>query len=195
MDDKKTIKRHMPKACKTLVLMLVLFVLSSCAAHQAALDTASPPDTSKLITDIRAEENFDSVVVRISANQELTFSSVKQPSPLAVILYFPQTHFDGALQADAPVNNRLIENITTSQLMENQHTGRLEIRMKKDVPYEVASDAQGLSILFRTPPETAASNGTPERPVSSSPPQIPQPQQRHRESIPSMPRERPKACR
>jgi type IV pilus assembly protein PilQ len=159
MNAKRTIKTLAKKAgWMAVTALLAVCLLSSCATNKAAKDpsASSTPSHQKLITDIRTEDDASSVAVRISADQELTFSSVKQPSPLAVILYLPQTSFAETLQSYSPENHPLIDRIVTSQLMENGQTGRIKILLKKDAPYEINSDDSELSVLFKVPVQPKA---------------------------------------
>ena len=48
----------------------------------------------KLITQISEVEDSETSNVRVSGNQLLTYTSVKQSSPLGILLYFPETNVD-----------------------------------------------------------------------------------------------------
>ncbi len=78
-----------------LFLGMLMTVLAGCASNTMAVkETKKDADQSfepKRITDISAREDLKSSVIWIKANRLLTYTSVKQPFPLGVLLYFPET--------------------------------------------------------------------------------------------------------
>jgi type IV pilus assembly protein PilQ len=129
-------------------------VFIGCASNTKSVKEAQEPAVEspqpKLITQISTTDDPKASIVRISGNQMLTYTSVKQPSPPAVMLYFPETAI-----ADIDENNHpesdIIASIHTSALKTKKETSRVEILLKKDVSYEVNRDDGGLVISFKKP--------------------------------------------
>jgi hypothetical protein len=119
-----------------------------------AKDVAIRPDTQdssqtdvyKKITDIQVSKESDAVVVNIQGNEILSYTSVKQLSPLGVILYFPETRVS-EMMPSLPVDNDLIVNIAVSQVGEAQ-TSKIEIVLSQDVSYQVMREGNSLKIVF-----------------------------------------------
>ncbi|MFH0997775.1 MAG: type IV pilus secretin PilQ [Pseudomonadota bacterium] len=132
----------------------VLLVLCFGFAMGCATDTAIRPDAqdsqqadvSKKITDIQVTKEPDAVVVNIQGNAILSYTSVKQPSPLSVILYFPETRVSDMMPA-SPVDDDVIRNIAVSQVGDAL-TSKIEIALYRDVPYQVVREGNGLKISF-----------------------------------------------
>ena len=132
----------------------VLLVLCFGFAMGCATDTAIRPDAqdsqqtdvSKKITDIQVSKEPDAVVVNIQGNAILSYTSVKQPSPLSVILYFPETRVSDMMPA-SPVDDDVIGNIAVSQVGDAL-TSKIEIALSQDVPYQVVREGNGLKISF-----------------------------------------------
>ena len=137
---------------------MVILVLTSCVvaagcasskgAKQKSMETVKTA-VVKQISRLSASEDTESVKIRISGNQTLTYTSVKQPSPTGVILYFPETGVmvdndgSGLLQ-----NSGVIDRINIAELKRNGTTARLEVLLRKDVPYEVQREGDDLVIVF-----------------------------------------------
>ena len=79
------------------VAVSVSVFLLACASNKASKMEAgegsipSVGTEKKLITDIIIEDGKDPVTVSIKGNQLLTYTAVKQPLPLGLVLYFPET--------------------------------------------------------------------------------------------------------
>jgi type IV pilus assembly protein PilQ len=126
---------------------LITAVLAGCAAQ----DVATEKDLSKepkLITAIATTDNPDSFDVVVQGNRPLTYTSVKQPFPLAVILYFPETTLENVAPTTA-ADSDMVSSIAATQLTSNGQTARLEIALKQDAAYEVARETSGLKIVFK----------------------------------------------
>jgi type IV pilus assembly protein PilQ len=106
------------------------------------------PSASKLITDISTTEDSDSSIVWIKGNRLLTYTSVKQPFPAGVLLYFPETALDNIETAYQPTSD-VVSSINATELTEKGHTSRIEILLKNDIPYEVTREDMGLKISFK----------------------------------------------
>jgi hypothetical protein len=72
---------------------------------------------------------------------------VKQPFPSAVSLYFPQTTLSTDKIVQIPANNT-IGGIQANEMEGNDHTARIEISLKEDIPYEINRLDTGLKISF-----------------------------------------------
>jgi len=105
-----------------------------------------------MITGLKTEETSDSAIVFIKGDQELVYTSVKQPHPAGVILYFPNTSlFLEDVQIDSVQNCQVIEAVLTSELTEKGTTSRIEILLRQDVPYTVNLEDGQLKLSFPIP--------------------------------------------
>ncbi len=145
-----------------VLLIIVILFFAGCASKTAvkpgSKDVQKAPELN-LITDISVTEDADSIVVLIKSDRLLTYTSVKQPFPLGVLLYFPDTAIDQIETSLAP-DLDIVSSVQTSELTEDGHTSRIEIALKKDASYKVTREGEGLKILFAketaipTPDET-----------------------------------------
>jgi len=150
--------RKMNKFLKTkiltslLVFLLPLFI--GCASNSKAVKEteklSAESSQQKLITQISTAEDPKTSIVRIHGNQLLTYTSVKQPSPLSVLLYFPETAISD-IDTNYIPDNDTIDAIKTSQLQSKGLTTRIEIFLKKDVSYEVNRENTDLIVSFNKP--------------------------------------------
>ncbi len=105
-----------------VLLILCLGMAIGCATDTGILPTAQDSqqaEVSKQITGIQVLTEPDADVVNIQGNTILSYTSIKQPSPLSVILYFPETTVSDvtpAASADADV----IGNIAVSRVGDAQ---------------------------------------------------------------------------
>ena len=90
----------------SVVGCLSFFYFFGCVPHTVSKkkEALPPPSPIKQITAVTVEENADMVDVWIKGSGILTYTSVKQPSPLGVILYLPETVFDEAVAETEPEN-------------------------------------------------------------------------------------------
>lgn len=110
--------------------------------------------TTKTITAVGFTKQDETVSVRIDASDILAYTSVKQPSPLSVILYFPHTGL-GEIKSTYPIKDDVVGAINSSVLKAGGSTARIEIVLKKDVAYEVVPAGNGLKVVFQKPLEVA----------------------------------------
>ncbi|RLC31701.1 MAG: hypothetical protein DRH32_03830 [Deltaproteobacteria bacterium] len=142
-----------------LTALLLLTLCTGCASDRVTGKSGQNIDSTaalKLIRSISMTQDADTVTVAVRGNAPLTYTSVKQPSPLAVILYFPATAFESSME---PVSdgNETIGAISTAELTEKGHTARIKIALKSDVSYKVVRDDADLKVVFaRSPAEKAA---------------------------------------
>jgi type IV pilus assembly protein PilQ len=135
---------------KLPVLLVLCFGFAIGCAKDAAIrpdvQDIQQMDVSKKITDIQVSKEPDAVVVNIQGNAILSYTSVKQLSPLGVILYFPETQV-GDMMSALPVDKDVIGNIAVSQVGDAQ-TSKIEIALSQDVPYQVMREGNSLKISF-----------------------------------------------
>jgi type IV pilus assembly protein PilQ len=143
-----TSKKIFYQTAVVMMLFAGMFLLAACAAKQPAVapDVAKPLEL-KAIQSISTSEGPDQIRVEIGSNRLLTYTSVKKPSPLSVVLYFPETVIDTA-QSDLVVENHIVHSVTTSAISAEGKASRIEIGLKQDAPYEVIRDESGLQVVF-----------------------------------------------
>jgi type IV pilus assembly protein PilQ len=131
------------------ILLIILIMLFAGCASSTAIKQADQKakESLNLITNISLTEDSESLVILIKAQRLLTYTSVKQPMPLSVVLYFPETAL-GKIETALTSDSDIVMSIKASELTENGHTSRIEIALKKDAPYEVTREGNGLQILF-----------------------------------------------
>jgi len=133
-------------------LSIIAVLVTFCVASVSWAQTTSESPGAKMITGLKTEETSDSALVFIQGNQELVYTSVKQPYPAGVILYFPNTSlFLEEVQIDSVQNSEVIEAVLTSELTEKGTTSRIEILLRQDVPYTVSLENGQLKVAFPIP--------------------------------------------
>ncbi|MBC2711867.1 MAG: type IV pilus secretin PilQ [Desulfosarcina sp.] len=139
--------------------LVVVFFLAACATQNSGSKTGVTdvdPSQSMRITAIGISEESDSINVVINGTEPLTYTSVKQPLPLGVVLYFPNTRLDVANTSVQSTGNP-VTSIHAGQIEAKNNTARIEILLASDVPYNVVQDGTSLRIQFEKP--TSGSNG------------------------------------
>jgi type IV pilus assembly protein PilQ len=133
-----------------LVLIAWMMVLGACSAKQPSVspDVVKPLEL-KAIQSISTVQETDQFKVEVGSNRLLTYTSVKKPSPLSVVLYFPETVIDGA-ETDIVIDSDVVSFITASAISTDGQASRIEIGLKQDAPYEVVRGESGLSVVFTT---------------------------------------------
>jgi len=149
-------KRGIKALAIFLGLLMVIFV--GCVATKTAKkadtdagDTAEP----KIIREIITGEDSESSMVMIRGNRLLTYTSVKQPYPLGVLLYFPETALAN-IEKEMTLESDIVEAINASELSDNGQTARIEILLKKDITYEINREDSGIVISFSKAGEMVA---------------------------------------
>jgi type IV pilus assembly protein PilQ len=128
------------------------------------------------ITSIELAETAGGMDVVISGTKPLTYTSVKQPSPLGVILYFPDTGLT-AVQTDITSTEKPLTSIHAGQVEAHKVTTRIEILLASDAAYNVVQDGSSLIVRFpksdlspaaskSSEPENAATTSNNESPLS-----------------------------
>ncbi|MFO7964935.1 MAG: hypothetical protein R6U50_13510, partial [Desulfobacterales bacterium] len=127
-----------------------LFVFSSgCATSSKQIATAekpSPAATSKRIVDIFASDESESSIVCIRGSDKLTYTSIKQPLPPAVVLYFPETGVDPG--AVGSVENEMVSAVETDTSGQTNSAAKISILLNRDAPYRVIEKDDGLDVVF-----------------------------------------------
>ena len=145
-NDNFLMKRYTRALSILLIILIMLF--AGCASSTAIKQADQKAKESlNLITNISLTVDSESLVILIKAQRLLTYTSVKQPMPLSVVLYFPETAL-GKIETALTSDSDIVMSIKASELTENGHTSRIEIALKKDAPYEVTREGNGLQILF-----------------------------------------------
>jgi len=157
------IKRWSKIGAITFFLGMLMIVLSGCASNTMAVkETKKDADQSfepKRIIDISLSENSQSSIIWIRGNRLLTYTSVKQPFPPAVLLYFPETHL-GDINTNYVPDSDIVSSIKASELTTQGHTSRIEILLKEDVSYKVTQEDTDLKITFNKKSEISVSPDT-----------------------------------
>lgn len=151
---------HLARAFMIVGLILMAAGCASQSAPQS--ETESPPPMQRTaITEIATSHTDETTEVMISADGPLTFSSLKQPDPLAVVLYFPQTSAD-KVNVERDSDSPLIRGIA-AQENPGSHTTRVEIQLAADVAYAAEQTEHGVNLIFSyedgISPETASASG------------------------------------
>ena len=137
-------------------ILIVVVLLAGCASKQMA--TKQTEKGPKIITRITTTEDSEAISVRIKGNQLLTYTSFKQPVPLGVLLYFPETALGDIKTTYMPISD-LVGSIKAAELTGKGHTSRIEIALKKDASYEVIRQDNDLNIIFKKASPTSTSTG------------------------------------
>lgn len=149
-----TISKYSKTGVLSILLCVFIVSLAGCAANMASKPEAKnieTPLTTNLINEISTSEDSESINVWIKGNGPLAYTSIKQPFPLGVVLYFPETTLENAQNVHLQ-DNDTIGPIKSSELTEKGHTSRIEISLKKDVAYKVSREDSGLKIAFTKTP-------------------------------------------
>ncbi len=143
-------KNLFTKTAIILTLIAWMMVFAACSATQPSVspDVVKPPEL-KAIQSISTVQETDQFKVAVGSNRLLTYTSVKKPSPLSVVLYFPETVIDDAV-TNMVVDSDVVSFISASAISTEGQASRIEIGLKQDAPYEVIRGESGLSIVFNT---------------------------------------------
>jgi type IV pilus assembly protein PilQ len=132
-------------------LVLTLFCLtqlfSGCASGPGTKAGEGQAQSAQLaaIDTIVASETAEAASVIISANKELTFSSIR-PDPTSVVLIFPDTTVEN-LPQPVTVDSDLITGVVASQV-NGSRTARIEFKLAADVPYTATKEGKSVWLSF-----------------------------------------------
>ncbi len=102
----------------------------------------------KMITNIVTTEEADGVGILLQSDRLLTATSIKQPYPLGVILYLPETVAPD-LQTIYTPDSDIVKSIRATKLTDDGPGVRLEILLDKETPYDITQEEEGLKIVFK----------------------------------------------
>lgn len=137
-------------SCFYCVGLIIALCFMGCATQQSgpkAGAAAAGPSQSLEITSLELFEEPDAASVVIGGVEPLTYTSVKQPAPLGVILYFPNTRLNVA-DTDLQAAGNPITAVHAGQVEAKNMTTRIEILLAADVPYNVIQDGASLKVQF-----------------------------------------------
>jgi len=141
------------KLLKVRLATVFLAILVSLLSGFASDSHAQQKDQSAaVITGIITTEDRQSASVFIQGTRQLTYTSVKQYSPLGILFYLPETLL-GSIETSYKPDSGIISEIKISEMTETGHTARILVLLKKDIPYLVADENSGLKISFSKPEE------------------------------------------
>jgi type IV pilus assembly protein PilQ len=143
------------KQCKTLLSIGIIasMLISGCATRMENKTSSEigQSDLSKVINSITTDQNQDNFNIHLKGSENLTFTSVKQPFPAGVILYFPNTRLNN-IQDNLEFNEGIVEAIKSTEYNQDNHTARVEVLLRKDVGYQVTKEDKGLLVSFKQEP-------------------------------------------
>ena len=162
--DHKVNKKMRLKTLGALLISLAL-LLGGCVTYDEAgtPKVAEPGKVLKKITEVRFAEDSETVSIWITGNQVLTYTSVKQPFPAGVILYFPDTALEG-VEPSLAMESDVIESVRAAELTGKGHTSRIGILLKGDMAYDVSREGMDLKVSFA---KMAAEMGTSPEPAET----------------------------
>lgn len=129
----------------TFGLTAILFGCASQTGPGQAADAAAPARLTA-ISAVNAVTMPEEIRVSITADGPLTFSSLKQPDPPAVVLYLPETSVAETRVAQ-PEGIDLIRGITARQ-GNGQTTARIEVQLAADLPYIAVQEGNSIQLSF-----------------------------------------------
>ena len=137
---------------RTRLLSICIFVSVLIPGCATQMENKSSSETgqlkkSKVIHSLTTDQSENSFNIHIEGSDNLAFTSVKQPFPTGVILYFPNTVLKN-IQSDVKFSSCIVEAIKSTEYKQNSHTARIEILLRKDVRYKVSKEKKGLLISF-----------------------------------------------
>lgn len=146
-----------------LILILLAFV-SGCATTkpgETLTDKSLSSALSKRISTITTSDTPGETTVTIKGSDNLVYTSVKQPFPLGVVLYFPETVIDtpNTVVSNIPAGSPIISSIETTGIPQKGSASKVSILLKKDVPYEVVQDKSFLRVVFYKKKEGPVNQG------------------------------------
>jgi type IV pilus assembly protein PilQ len=152
----------------SLFMVAVLFLIVGCASKPPAKPAeGQPPESTaqaKTVDRIAVSEDEATALLTIFADQPLTYTAVKHQFPLGVVLYFPDTDLKGIQESYTPESS-VIKSIETSVLKRERPSSRIEVRLNRDVPYEVTRAENRVLVRFQRPVAMSAEATVVEEPI------------------------------
>ncbi|MBN1930328.1 MAG: type IV pilus secretin PilQ [Desulfobacterales bacterium] len=128
-----------------------MLVCLGCTTNLVSRQKKTDPEENnkaKLINEISTNEDSEYIDIRVKGNRYLNYTSVKQPSPVGVILYFPDTDL-GNIKTFYETDNDTISSIKVSKLTGKEISSKIEILLKKDASYQVTREGAEIIISFK----------------------------------------------
>ena len=142
------------------ILIGITLLIAGCASQNTA--NVKSAEETKLITDIATSEDAKSTIVTVKGGQNLTYTAIKQVFPLGVLFHFPETALDNIKEVYYPPQSEVIGSIRATQIEEDGTTSRIFIALRKDLPYNITPDEDGIHISFPKSGQPAAKTSAPE---------------------------------
>ena len=142
------------------ILIGITLLIAGCASQNTA--NVKSAEETKLITDIATSEDAKSTIVTVKGGQNLTYTAIKQVFPLGVLFHFPETALDNIKEVYYPPQSEVISSIRATQIEEDGTTSRIFIALRKDLPYNITPDEDGIHISFPKSGQPAAKTSAPE---------------------------------
>ena len=157
------------KLSRPLRVGALLFSISLLIAGCASQNTANVKSAEeiKLITDIATSEDAESSMVTVKSDQTLTYTAIKQVFPLGVLFHFPETALDNIKEVYYPPQSDIIGSIRATQVEADGTTSRIFIALKKDLPYNITPDEDGIHISFPKNGQLAAKKSESQPPAET----------------------------
>ena len=134
-----------------LFMIFILLLFAGCNSDNSG---GVRPAIPKRINEILISDDNETWNCTITGNQSLTFTAINQVSPTGLLLYFPDTTLDFAGTVTIPPDNEILSAVEASAInSRDKNNARILILLKRDRPYELSPDGQGLKISF---PKTTA---------------------------------------
>jgi len=152
------------KLSRPLRVGALLFSITLLIAGCASQNTANVKSAAeiKLITDIATSEDAESSIVTVKGGQTLTYTAIKQVFPLGVLFHFPETALDNIKEIYYPPQSDIIGSIRATQVEGDGTTSRIFIALKKDLPYNITPDEDGIHISFPKSSQLTAKTSEPQ---------------------------------
>jgi type IV pilus assembly protein PilQ len=129
------------------IVLLLTVGMAGCASQGSS--QVKMAESDHLITDIVTSEDSAGFYVAVKSSQPLTYTALRQDSPPAVQVTFPNAAFDNLQERYLPPENDTIQLIRVDTLTDGSPAARISIELKRDAPYEMLPEADGLKIVFQ----------------------------------------------
>lgn len=138
-------------------LVFACFILLATAMSATIAFSATPMTDGRSmqspfdrrITAIEVVEKPDAVSLLVKADHLLNYTPMRQASPLALALYFPQTALGVAENIFTP-NNPVVQRVTAQPLEDGSGTVKVLAYLKRDAAYDIRRLGTGLRVSFST---------------------------------------------
>lgn len=113
----------------------------------AAQETAASREYRR-ITGIQVGGDESEASVLIQGSEDLMYTAVPSPFENGVVFYFPDTGLAPGVSAGHYPEKSVVEQVITSESKGRHPSSRIEIRLKRDVPYEIERDGPTLYVFL-----------------------------------------------